>query len=574
MRSFVWLSIVLAGCAARYRTEHVGVAQVSASAGAGSIDLGRGDYQMAMRFEVPRAQVVTWTLNCPGVERTGVAGETAENYRTRRLADLQRMVEQDRRGLATVTNVIAGPAAARVQVRAPGASVQAEATAPSGEVVAENAIEQIHELPYGDVGAGSYIANIRVQTFEDGACTVATQSLDPVGGSLVVDRVRDLRAEEQERVIAQRANAIDARGRMRARLVAFGADEQLRDRRLAEQARQRAQEAGRRAELEARQADERRERAEANRLRLEAEARIRWETEAPERARRARLEEDRQARIATEQQAEASRLLVIEEERRARLMIIEKERRMRLVIIERERTRAFTVRGEYIAWLVGQCHADPHRRARLEMERTERSRRIDLEIEVRTRRIETERIERMRRIEIEAELVARQEREREQRQLQGAFAVRTQLSGYLVNAGARMRPPRPAARVEIAGIAPFEGARWDAGTWFWIQGAWQWRTGGWVDSVQFGAAGGETYVRTPGPVEREVVTTTTSTSSSSSSSSASVEVAVPAGITISVPAVQGSISVTPARRATPAVRDHRRRDTRTEEPRVRDHRRR
>ncbi len=537
MRSFVWLSIVLAGCAARYRTEHVGVAQVSASAGAGSIDLGRGDYQMAMRFDVPRAQVVTWTLSCPGVERTGVAGETAENYRTRRVADLQRMVEQDRRRLATVTNVIAGQAAARVQVRAPGANVQAEATAPSGEVVAENAIEQIHELPYGDVGAGSYIANIRVRTVEDGACTVATQSIDPVGGSLAVDRVRDLRAEEQERMVAQRANAIDARGRVRARLVAFGADEQLRERRLAEQARQRAEEADRRAELEARQADERRERAEADRVRLEAEARLHWEAEAPERARRARLDEERQARIATEQ-----------ETKRARLVVIEEERRMRLVILERERTRAFTVRGEYIAWLVGQCHADPHRRARLEMERSER-----------TRRIEMERIERLRRIEIEAELVARHEREREQRQLQGAFAVRTQLSGYLVSAGARMRPPRPAARVEIAGTAPFDGARWDAGTWLWVQGSWQWRKGGWVDSVQFGAAGGETYVHAPAVVEREVVKNT-----SSSSSGSSVDVAVPAGITV---------SVTPARKATPAVRDHRRRDTRTEEPRVRDHRR-
>ena len=67
MRSFVWLSIVLAGCgAARFRTEHVGTAQVVANAG--SIPLGRGNYQMAMRFDIPRAQVVGWTVRCPGVE--------------------------------------------------------------------------------------------------------------------------------------------------------------------------------------------------------------------------------------------------------------------------------------------------------------------------------------------------------------------------------------------------------------------------------------------------------------------------------------------------------------------------
>ena len=129
MRSFVWLSIVLAGCgASRFRTEHVGTAPVVANAG--SIPLGRGNYQMAMRFDIPRAQVVGWTVRCPGVERTGQAGETFENYRTRRLVELNRMVEQDRRRLATVTTAIAGQAAARLQVSGPGTVVTAEATAP------------------------------------------------------------------------------------------------------------------------------------------------------------------------------------------------------------------------------------------------------------------------------------------------------------------------------------------------------------------------------------------------------------------------------------------------------------
>ncbi len=610
--------------------------QVAAGNG-GSISLGRGNYEMSMRFDIPRAQVVAWTLRCPGIERTGVTGETFENYRTRRLAELQRMVEQDRRGLAAVTNAIAGQATARVQVQGPGTTVRADAQAPSGEVVAEQAIEQIHELPLGDVGAGSYTARANVQTFEDGACTVTTQALDPIGGSLAVDRIRDLRAEDQERQVAQRANAIDARVKVRARLVASGADEQARERRLAEQARQVEAERLRRAELETKAAAERDARHEAervarvkreeeNRIRLETEARLTWEAEAPERARLALLEKERRIRDAAEDAKRRERLAIVERERRERELVIEREareriaieekekrerlviveterieririteteRRERLLIIERQRTVALTVRGEYVAWLVGTCGADPHRYARIQRERIVRERRIEIEITERERRIEIERIERERRIEIERERVVserqgrdrlaaiederfeRERRELAQRHQQSAFAVRAQLSGYLVGSGARLRPPRPAAVAELAGTAPFDGARWESGTWIWIQGEWhwQWRKGGWVDSVQFGAAGGETVVRThtPAPAVRETTTTTTTTTTATatptSTTSTTVDVSIPTGVSISVPGV--SIDVTPA-----PPRNRRRTAPKTEEqvPRVRDHR--
>jgi len=177
--------------------------------------------------------------------------------------------------------------------------------------------------------------------------------------------------------------------------------------------------------------------------------------------------------------------------------------------------------------------------------------------------------------EAERELVVRERQAREARELQAAFSVRAQLSSYLVGAGARMRPSRPAANVEVAGTAPFDGARWESGTWIWVQGTWQWQwqKGGWVDSVQFGAAGGEAPVRTQTVVHQEPVQTTTTTSTSTA-----VEVSVPSGVTIGVP--QGSISidvrpVTP-RTSKPAVRDHRRRESKDEAPpaHVRDHRRR
>lgn len=578
MRRFVCLAVVLAGCgASRFRTEHVGVAAIGTGS---SIALSRGNYEVALRFDVPRAQVVEWTLRCPSVERSGVAGETFENYRTRRLAELQRMVDQDRRRLATVTNAIGAQASGAVRLEGPGGNVRAEARGPSGEVVAEQAIEEIHELPYGDVGAGTYTATLHVQTLEDGACTVSTRASDAIGGTIAVDRVRDLVAEEQERIAAQRTNALEARVRVRTRLVALGADELARERRIAEQERLREAERIARAK-----------RDEEARLRAEADARIRWEAEAPARARKAQLEAERQAKLeaerlaleterrqreAKEAEEQRARMVIVERERLERIRIIEEERRIRITIIERQRAEALRVRGMYIAWLVGTCHADPNRLARLEVERIERSRRIEIEILERERRIEIERIERERRIAIENERVARQRREREQRERQLVMSARMQLAGYLVNRGARMRPPRPSALVEVAGSAPFDGARWEAGTWMWIQAEWrwQWRKGGWVDATQFGDAGGETVVRAPVrevEVVREVETVrevppppTTTTQTTTSTGTA---VRVPASVTVGVP--QGSITID-VKAAPPRVKS----STRRREPaRVRDHRR-
>ena len=587
MRSFVCLAVVLAGCgASRFRTEHVGVAAIGNGS---SIALARGNYEVALRFDVPRAQVVEWTLQCPSVERTGVAGETFESYRTRRLAELQRMVEQDRRRLATVTNAIGGQAGAAVRLDSPGANVRAEARAPSGEVVAEQAISEIHELPYGDVGAGTYTATLHVQTGQDGACTVSTRAIDAIGGTIAVDRVRDLVAEKQERIAAQRANAIDARARVRTRLVALGADELARERRIAEQERLRETERIARAQLREAERIARAQRDEEARLRAEADARIRWEAEAPARARKAQLEAERQARLEAERlaleterrQREAkeaeerrARMVIVERERLERIRIIEEERRIRITIIERQRAEALRIRGMYIAWLVGTCHADPGRLARLEIERIERSRRIEIEIIERERRIEIERIERERRIAIEHERVARERREREQRERQLVMSARMQLTGYLVNLGARPRPPRPSMLVEVAGSAPFDGARWEAGTWIWIQAEWrwQWRKGGWVDATQFGDAGGETVVRAPVrevEVVREVETVREVPSPPTTTQSTTTEtsVRIPASVTVGVP--QGSITID-VKAAPPRVKN----STRRREPaRVRDHRR-
>ena len=57
------------------------------SAPATTIQLGRGNYDIALAFNVPRAQVIEFELACEGqAVRRGQAGETFEAYRVRRLA--------------------------------------------------------------------------------------------------------------------------------------------------------------------------------------------------------------------------------------------------------------------------------------------------------------------------------------------------------------------------------------------------------------------------------------------------------------------------------------------------------
>src|SRR5690606_28976356 len=48
---------------------------------AGGMTLAPGNYELALRFDVPRAQVVEWTVTCPGVDRHGTLGEPFDAYR-------------------------------------------------------------------------------------------------------------------------------------------------------------------------------------------------------------------------------------------------------------------------------------------------------------------------------------------------------------------------------------------------------------------------------------------------------------------------------------------------------------
>ena len=489
-------ALILGGCAGRYRTEFVGTGNALvttrgapqsqgdsvAAPGAGGIELPRGAYDFAIRFDIPRAQIIQWRASCPGVELEGAVGETYDAYRTRRIAELRELLERDRRRAAMVTNVLVGSVAPRGRVRVvtPRGTAVVHSRAPDdavGEAVATQVLEPALELSPGDTGRGTLGARIRVTTTGRGVCAITAVADDAeTRASFQVTRVRDLDAEAREQRATLTTGAIDVRARVSSQLVGWGADEAGRQRRFEAEARQRA-------EAEARAGADARVRAEAE-LRVTREANLRAEAEARAEAERVRIRVEAEARIQWEAGAPA---------------------RARAELVTRHRTIAYTTRAHLIAWLVTECRADPGRRARLEetarIERVERDRQIAL-------RIEAAEAERFRiRAERDAQLAARVELEQaraareaaliielEQRRIDHALRVRSEVSGYLVSLGARLRPPRPELIAEEPGLAPFPGATWSAGRWSWTGGRWIWMAGGWSDPDTFGETGGEVAV--------------------------------------------------------------------------------
>ncbi|MBA3818169.1 MAG: hypothetical protein H0X17_04710, partial [Deltaproteobacteria bacterium] len=109
-------------CGGRYRTELVGHGHGSVAArgtigattttdavaapGAGGIQLPQGTYDLALRFDIPRAQVIDWKLGCPGVEVAGQVGESFDAYRERRQSELAAQLERDRARAAVATTMV------------------------------------------------------------------------------------------------------------------------------------------------------------------------------------------------------------------------------------------------------------------------------------------------------------------------------------------------------------------------------------------------------------------------------------------------------------------------------------
>lgn len=274
MRRPLLAIITLAACGGTgYRTELVGqgngtvaprasvaAANIDVSAdatgapGVGGVQLAQGNYELAMRFDIPRAQVVDWRVTCPGVDLDGQVGETLEQYRARRSVELTRERDEQRARGATAASLVLGAATnTNVDIAISGGAPVLPSPA--------------------DIGRGTLVASARVITSADGVCTLAvtTEDAHEVRASFAITRIRDLAAEDRMRTIAAREGAVKARGSISAQLVTAGANPAAHDAKLAQQ---RADESARaQTQLDARVAADAELRARAEfRARLEAAA--------------------------------------------------------------------------------------------------------------------------------------------------------------------------------------------------------------------------------------------------------------------------------------------------------------
>ena len=496
-----------------------GQAEVTAGAGA-TIELTRGRYELALRFDVPRAQIVDYVIACGEQEQRGQVGQTFDEYRTRRLAELNRQQDRDRAAAASAARVVAGavapPATMQGQAVVTGpqgtATVQTTMTTSSvrdaaGGVVGD-AFPPITELAQWDVGAGRLQARATLMVPTDSTCVVRALADDAnVTAGYDVTRVRDLDAEARERQVVATAEARQVRVQLTAQLAAAGADPLGLQKRRDAEARARAEAEAERQRLRA-EADAERQRRRAE---LEAE---RQRNYAEDEARRAE-EDARRAQLRATADAERLRLQVEIDARRQREANAEWQRKHALEIALEARIKvAYEVRGSLVAYLAGTCNADPHKRERertaelrlreeREMKlRIEAQAKLDLEAKLRLEREARLRVEREQRAAREATLRAEREardaklraereaREAAERQrIQLALGARVELQAYLVSIGARQRPPMPAILVENPGPPPFDGAQWTTGRWQWNRAEWVWIAGGWTDATVFGTAG-------------------------------------------------------------------------------------
>jgi hypothetical protein len=118
-----------------------------------SVAVERGTYEVKMLFDVPRAQVIEWTVLCPGAAESGIVGETTEQYRTRRIAELRAERQRERGKVAAISGMaiaaVAPDVSAHAHASGPHGHAHAEATVP-GEVIGAVAGQAIADATVGD----------------------------------------------------------------------------------------------------------------------------------------------------------------------------------------------------------------------------------------------------------------------------------------------------------------------------------------------------------------------------------------------------------------------------------------
>ncbi|HEY0251837.1 MAG TPA: hypothetical protein VGC41_09940 [Kofleriaceae bacterium] len=300
MRSIFVVPLALIACALiacaliacggpRYRPEHAGTGVTFVSARGqpvaqnAGIAVERGAYDLTLHFNVPRAEVVEWTVTCPGAGLQGAVGETFEVYRTHRLAELRAEAQQRAKTAGAVASFVVGAVAPRTTVIRHDGPVTTSATVDPGAAAgqaAANPVDPQVELAPGDVGGGPLATTVHFATDAPGACVVTAVADDPnVIARFDLVHIRDLEAEQFAHEVAVVNASTHTRAQLTAQLATFGADPQLRAKQRAvveaEHARVVAARDEERTRIAAQHAAELRAHAEAElQIRGEAEAKL------------------------------------------------------------------------------------------------------------------------------------------------------------------------------------------------------------------------------------------------------------------------------------------------------------
>jgi hypothetical protein len=457
------------GCGAQYRQETLGSMQARVEDGhaarttvAVPVAASGHRHRIEYRIDLPRAVEVHYAIECPTVSDQGIVGETWEAYRERRLAELEQERAQNAKAAGAVTEALLGSVGARGSVTTPAG--QGEVTAQVdgsavGEAVAEQALPPVALSP-ADTGARQIKGTLEMPPPEEGQCALSLwserpeQDLRDVTATITIKAIVDLDAEKRAHRARVRGNALEVRDALRVRLVAQGADPELRARLQAEVRLRIEADQRRRAGAEQRSlalALQARGQIREYLIALGADPGLRARLEAEARF---RAEEKRRLRLEARARLEAEARFGTEEKRRLRL----DAERLRLEARRRRLELALQVRGQVCTGLIAQG-ADP----------AHRDRQAELALRIRAERARAQEEARRRAHE---ELV---------RQGRVALEARADIVLWLQGNGAVVRPPRPPAPAEAPPPQTSATAVWVEGTFQWVAGQWVWSPGRWVE---------------------------------------------------------------------------------------------
>ncbi len=425
-------SLCCAACASPYRRVSLGTGHAATSTAGGPtaptavrVDNPGDLHEVELHVSMPRAVELDYQLTCPGVIRHGVIGETWDNYRRRRLAQLQSQRRAKTNAVAAVAGAVVGDVGAQATVNTPGGQGTVDAHADGaavGGLVAEQIVPEA-QLDPSDSGAQTSRRKLTLRPRSAGACTLRLShrhqpdDLNAVHGTFSVTRLANRKNEKWAAERRASAQATKVRASLRASLIARGADPTKRIR----------------------------ERA----------------------ALKARIDADRRQRLIVKLRAD--RLRRETQNRRAR--------RLQL-----EANLSFATRGRIVRWL-GECGGDPHKRAR-ERAAIARQREATRIARLHARRLRDS--QRRKRYAQRNALVAVALDLRGQLRGQlidaGAdpeYRWKLYQARDAARATAPARPVMPATPVEVRPAAPYDGAIWIAGSFAWRGLRWVWQPGRW-----------------------------------------------------------------------------------------------